>query len=457
MRTGLIITLILLFFASGCTTTESGVKAPFVPGEIPWYRNSKMIQVSSYDTTGGNNDRINIHPGQTAEILNVDGPGVITRIWITIDSRDPYFLRRILVRMYWDGEKNPSVEVPVGDLFGSGFGYNHYTARYTGMSSGGYYLYFPMPFREQARIEIVNETGQEIYAFYYQINYYRMEESLPSDTPYFHARWRRDIRTEGDSNFVALEAEGSGYYVGMNFNGQPYDGSLFYLEGDEMIYVDGEATPSIHGTGFEDYFTSGWYFQNGKYDAPYHGLVSLDQETGRVTAYRHHIPDAIPFERSIRVTYEHGHGNEAVADFSVTSYWYQTEPHRNYEPILKSALRIPLRRPVPVGAVDAQRLEIEGTAKTRTVDMSDFGADWLNHDQLEVRSSYSGATFSLTKPDAIEKAYDVHLYMTKGPQYGSLEIYSGGELLTTFDGYAAKTLPAEVVQLNNLKPVDDRL
>jgi hypothetical protein len=122
------------------------------PASLAVLKDAKMIQVSSYDTTGGNNDRINIHAGETAEIMNVEGPGMISRIWITIDSRDPDYLRRITLRMYWDEEAEPSVEVPVGDFFGNAFEYKHYTSRFLGMSSGGYYCYFPMPFNNSAKL-----------------------------------------------------------------------------------------------------------------------------------------------------------------------------------------------------------------------------------------------------------------------------------------------------------------
>lgn len=439
----------------GCSTTDDPTVAPFIPGEIPYQHNSKMVQVSSYDTTGGNNDRFNIHPGKKLELMDAQGPGVISRIWLTIDSRDPDYLRNILVRMYWDGEDKPSVEVPIGDLFGSGFKYKHYTAQLVGMSSGGYYLYFPMPFQERARIEVVNQSDQEVFGFYYHINYYKMNESLPDNTPYFHARWQRDIRTTDDNNFVALNAKGAGYFVGMNFNGQPYDSSLVYLEGDEMIYVDGEESPSIHGTGFEDYFTSGWYFKNGEYNAPYHGLVDLEQETGRVTAYRHHIPDAIPFRDSIKVTYEHGHGNEAVSDFTTTAYWYQTEPHANYDPIKKATLRAPLSRLVSVGAIEAQSLEIEGTLRSRVMNMSEYGPDWLGNDQLEVLE-FDGGSFSLVVNDAIEDAYTARLYMTAGPDYGNVNISQGGAEIS-FVGYSKTVEPREAITLNNIEADGDKL
>lgn len=430
---------------------------------MDYMEKGRLLQVSSYDTTGGNNDRINIHPGDTATIFRAEGPGVISRIWVTIDSRDPHFLRRILLRMYWDGEEDPSVEVPVGDFFGSGFEYRHHISEFTGMSSGGYYTFFPMPFHENARIEVVNQTGQEIYAFYYQVDWYELEEALPDRTPTFHARWKRDIRTGGDSNFVALEAEGAGYYVGTHFHGQSYGGGLGYLEGDEMFYVDGEAHPSIYGTGLEDYFTSGWYFQQGTYDAPYHGLVLKDDSAGRITAYRHHIRDAIPFSRSFRATFEHGHGNEDAVDFSTTAFWYQVEPHRPGEPIKEAGLRVPLRRPVPNGAYEAEELRVEGTAETRVARMSAYGSDWSGRRQLEAIGGAAtappgsgGETFTLVVPGLPEKAYRAEIYATRGPGYGDWRVRAAGRT-ASFEGYAETLTPAEPVVLRDLAPEGDTL
>ena len=140
----------------------------------------------------------------------MEGPGVIILIWITIDSRDPYFLRRILLRMYWDGEKNPSLEVPVGDFLGTGFGYKQYISQLVGMSSGGYFCYFPMPFNKSALIEVENQTRQEVYAFYYHIDYQKLEKSLDSEVAYFHAQWRRELPTVPPNNYTVLEAEGQG-------------------------------------------------------------------------------------------------------------------------------------------------------------------------------------------------------------------------------------------------------
>lgn len=453
-RSTIIILCLVMAFSSCKREEETSIANYLDPGHLPTLKDSRMYQVSSYDTTGGNNDRINIHAGKTAEIANIDGPGLISRIWITIDSRDPHFLRRILLRMYWDGEEEPSVEVPVGDFFGSGFQYKHHTPEYVGMSSGGYYSYFPMPFNKNARIEVVNETGEEIFAFYYQVNYHKLENELPENTAYFHAQWNRDIRTAYEGNYTVLEAEGEGHFVGLNFNGQPYNKSLFYLEGDEMIYVDGEKEPSTYGTGLEDYFTSGWYFKNGEFDAPYHGLTHMDS-IGRITAYRHHIMDPIPFKDSIKVTLEHGHGNEQAADFSTTAYWYQKEPHRKFRPIKKAGLRIPLQRPVPNGAVEAETLQVIG-ATQEVEDMSDYGSDWSGEKQLALNFD-NEEEVKLVIPDAIEKEYDLKLYMTQAPEYGNVEVSYKDTKKTRFDGYKSQITPAPAVELNGVKPENDSI
>ena len=127
------------------------------------------------------------------------------------------------------------------------------------------------------------------------------------------------------------EAKGTGHYVGCNMNMQgrrPF--SFWFLEGDEMIYVDDEQhPPAIHGTGTEDYFNAGWYFNKGTFSAPYHGLTIKDPIRSRISAYRFHIEDPIPFKKRIRVTIEHGGINDAPgSDYSSTAYWYQTEPHK---------------------------------------------------------------------------------------------------------------------------------
>src|ERR1035438_3348203 len=284
----LAIIIILLVSCNG--SNKADLEKLLAPGALPYLKASKLMQVSSYDTSGGNNDRISIPSGKTATILNATGPGVITRIWFSLDSKDPGMLRQILIRIYWDDENDPSVNVPFSDFFGCGFGYKSYTTPYLSMTSGGYTCFFPMPFEESARIQIVNESGQEIYGFYYQIDYQKVEGYISTDIGYLHAYWHRVIRTDYDSNYTILKTEGTGHIVGVNLNIQSYDGTFAFLEGNEKIYIDGERRPSIQGTGTEDYFSGGYYFNKGEFAGPYNGLILKDDSLGRIAAYRFHIP-----------------------------------------------------------------------------------------------------------------------------------------------------------------------
>ncbi|HOX29138.1 MAG TPA: DUF2961 domain-containing protein, partial [bacterium] len=267
---------------------------------LPFLKSYRTTQESSYDRTGGNEDYVSIEAGASATLADVKGAGCVSRIWITIASADLYILRRCVIRMFWDGETEPSVEAPIGDFFGVGFSqYRHFSSIPLGMTSGGYYCYFPMPFAKSARIEVENQSPKKITAFYYNIAFHKYESLKdPDKIAYFHARWRHE-KTMPGSNYTLLEATGAGHYVGCNMNMQgskPF--SLWFLEGDEMIYVDGEQhPPAIHGTGTEDYFNSGWYFNKGEFSAPYHGLTIKDHITPRVSAYRFHIPDPIPFKK----------------------------------------------------------------------------------------------------------------------------------------------------------------
>jgi len=451
MRTRIIFLGLSMLGISGPLFSQSVLDNILSPSRLPYLKDSKLIQISSHDTAGGNSDFITIADGKTATLAAIEGPGVVVQIWVTISSKDKYFLRRILLRMYWDGEEDPSVEVPIGDFFGTGFQYEQYVTPFVGMSSGGYYCYWPMPFQRSARIEAVNQTGQAISAFYYHIDYQKLSQPLEATAAYFHANWRRELRTKSKENYTILEAAGEGQVVGVNMSMQSYDGGLGYLEGDEMVYVDGEKEPSIYGTGTEDYFTSGWYFNHGEFAAPYHGLILKDDSLGRIAAYRFHVLDAIPFKQSILFTIEHGHANKEIADYSSTAYWYQKEPHKKFAQMLPPGLRIPLRVTVPNGAIEAESLQPENTTLvSRVEDMSAFGADWSNLKQLKVTAQKEGDAFTLAVP-AAEDRYDVSLYTTQGPEYGNVDILYEGKKVGEIKGYNSTTMPAGRSVLKDLK------
>jgi len=341
---------------------------------LPYPRRFRSRRASSYDRTGGNRDFITIERGARAVLMDARGAGVIRHIWVTIACGDEYHLRKILLRMYWDGEEMPSVEVPIGDFFGVGHAVaKHYVSLPLTMTCDrGFNSYFPMPFSDGARIEVENQCEVPVGAFYYNIDY-EEHERVEEELLRFHAQWRREnpakgvpetvsrgVNLTGDENYVILEAEGRGNYVGcaMSVHGLKPG---WWGEGDEMVFIDGEKwPPSIHGTGTEDYFNAAWGF-NREFYGPFHGFPLKGNEdwTGKHSMYRFHVEDPIAFEKSIRVTIEHGHANDRSDDISSVAYWYQTEPHKPFPPMPPAQERLPRELTLKELEYRVRRLEEE--------------------------------------------------------------------------------------------------
>ena len=193
-------------------------------GDLYLAKDGKLVQYSSTDPSGGNSDRRPIAPGESLTLVDHSGAGVIRRWWITIAPRNSVEIHRtLIVRCYWDGEKQPSVEVPVADFFGMGFGeWKDYISLPLNMASGGYNSYWPMPFRKSARIEVVNTGTVPIESFYYNIGI-RTYETLSEDALYFHAQFRK-TKTRTGQPVTILETTGRGHYVGTLLSMQPERG-----------------------------------------------------------------------------------------------------------------------------------------------------------------------------------------------------------------------------------------
>ena len=337
-------------------------------------KNTKRKRVSSFDRTGGNDDRLYIQPGETVVIADIKGAGIINHIWMTHQNgnfvEEKNSLRKVQLKMYWDGEENPSVLTPLGDFFGMGHGLckNFVSAPLQMSPQDGKALnsWWQMPFASGAKVEITNECDMQLILYFY-IDYEELE-SLPENTLRFHATWYRELPTQGhdekdfidhndwcfggnntsgEENYVVLEAKGKGHYCGCHINIHNLNTSNLWDwpgEGDDMIFVDGEAwPPNLHGTGTEDYVNMAWC-PTQEYSAPYHGLIlgGDDNWKGKITYYRYHILDPIMFERDIKVTIEHGHNNNRSDDWSSVAYWYQTEPHMPLKALPKVEDRLPI-------------------------------------------------------------------------------------------------------------------
>ena len=251
-----------------------------------------------------NGDARSIPPGGELVLADLEGPGVISHIWCTLSTRDIFHGRSHVLKIYYDDSDRPSVQVPLGDFFGVGHGAAaDYQSAVTSVSSHGRArsCYWKMPFHRRARVVVANDGTHRTDSFYFYVDWQK-HESLPEDTVYFHAQYVQENPTSAD-DFVLLDTKGRGHYVGTVLSCQQAEQGWFG-EGDDRFFVDGEAVPSLSGTGTEDYFGDAWGFR--RFETPYFGVPLWEGYLpgDRVTAYRWHIPDPVPFKKSLRVQME---------------------------------------------------------------------------------------------------------------------------------------------------------
>jgi Protein of unknown function (DUF2961) len=288
---------------------------------------------------------VTIQGSETFTLADIEGPGAIQHIWITVN---PSHWRRLVLRCYWDGEETPSVEVPIGDFFCNGWGEHSQVSSIpiAVNPSGGFNSYWEMPFRRHARITVENLSPEKIDGFFYQVTYALTE--VEEDRAYLHAQFRRSNPLPYGEVYTLLDGvRGKGQYVGtylawgVNNNGWWGEGEIkFFLDGDDEY-------PTICGTGTEDYFGGAWAFMVGgeykTYTTPYLGMPQILTGDGamrtqqRFGLYRWHVPDPIRFEDDLRVTiqalgWRAGHGGHErflplQDDIASTVWWYQAEPH----------------------------------------------------------------------------------------------------------------------------------
>ena len=332
-------------------------------------------RISSTDPSGANGDGSHSDPvkaGETRTLAEIEGPGILKDWWMTIATREPYHLKKCVLRIYWDGAAEPAVEAPVGDFFGLGLG-QYYVWESGPLAVGSQKALnsnFPMPFRRSAKITFTNEGEEALGALYYNIDWER-HATLPDDLAYFHAEYRqatpnkgttsewglnRDVNSlinlDGEHNYVFFETQGRGHYVGVTLSVLQNQGD-WWGEGDEMIFVDNMKKPAMTGTGSEDYFRGAWCyggcaispfgfsyptFADQRYGNPQNGG---DNRGAQWMVYRFHTDSPIPFKQSFKMTMEHGHANHRSDNWYSTAYWYQTSPTHPRAPLPPVAERIP--------------------------------------------------------------------------------------------------------------------
>lgn len=305
-------------------------------------RNMKSGQLTTFDNET-KQKAFPIQPGEKKILVHHDSPGIITRIWMTTsgwfwenwDVRkekwpDTTILKKLILRIYWDDNEFPSVEAPFGDFFGVGHcEYKHFVSKYLGMSSGGFYCYLPMPFNK-VKIEVENLHDESIPHVFLNANY-TSYEVLPENAGRLHCMYNAGTNAGSEPQYI-MKTKGKGHYVGCCVSMQSWlPNYLGYLEAPEYIFIDDnfeEKTPVIVGTGLEDYFNGGWYFRDGEFNAPLHGVPLKDPLRSMISMYRFHENDPIFFDKSLVMMFQSPRPPEHTREFkfSSTAYWYQQEP-----------------------------------------------------------------------------------------------------------------------------------
>jgi hypothetical protein len=280
-----------------------------------------------------NSGVINLAAGAAQTLVDIHGPRSLSSIKLRVPGVTPGqsvatdILNNVWLRIYWDDETNPSVFAPLGAFFAIGrFGFYETRSLAVGIdASDNLYVYFPMPFEKRAVVQLVSQRTVRSDNIVYEIKHKAFADSL-RNVGYFKTQFGFQSRNAGDGkDVVLLDTAGSGHLVGvvlsmqgrMDFN---------FLEGDERIFVDGSPTPAIHGTGVEDFFNGGWYFENGTFTLPLHGntFQATQNGYGKTAAYRFFLQDAIPFKKHLKVSIEHGGTNDADEDiWSLAFYYHQ--------------------------------------------------------------------------------------------------------------------------------------
>jgi hypothetical protein len=374
-----------------------------------------------------NDDSKRIMPGETLVLADLTGPGMVTHIWATVADNEYAWPRLLRLRVYYDGHKTPSVDAPLGDFFGVGHGYESELDSFMVRDSSfgrAKNSYWPMPFHKRCRITVTNEGNRYVLSFYYHVDY-REYSSLPADVGYFHAYYRQERPAVAGRNFQFLSIRGTGHYVGTVMSVIQAQDSWFG-EGDDLFYVDGAKYPQIYGTGSEDYFNDAWGLRVSF--GPWIGTPVAEGERvgSRLTGYRWHVPDPVPFTKSLWAGIEHsgwtsnpdGTVRSAFEErpdyFSSVAFWYQSGVNEGLAEPPYGEARLPLGNARQIAVEDSldQVTTEKGKASVQR------GVFW-GKDLLFFEALSAGARINVPIDVPETGRYEIVAQIAKAPDYGN--------------------------------------
>jgi Protein of unknown function (DUF2961)/HEAT repeats len=445
--------------------SAQSITGPIDPLHFSHQKDFKANRSSSSNARADSNDDSKRPiPGETITLADLQGPGVVTHIWLTIAANEYAWPRLMRLRVYYDGSAEPSVDAPVGDFFAVGLGFERpvKSLMIRNSSEGrARNSYWPMPFAKSCRITITNEGKRYVDNVYYHVDWEKLA-ALPPDTAYFHARYKQYLPAPADGKpYTFLDVKGRGFYAGTVLSVlQPEAG--WFGEGDERFYVDGEATASIVGTGSEDYFNDAWglHVVEGDYTG-----VTVADGTGlgtRMSAYRWHLIDPVPFQKSLRIDMEHlgwtfnqdGSVKSAFGErtdlISLVAYWYQDGVATGLPPVPYGSARLPQG--------NATQFEVESAIKDVKAEKgktSVFPDLFWSKDVLVFDAEGPGSRLEIPFDVAEDGDYELSTQVAQASNYGIytvlldgkppvapvLEHEPGADVRpqTQFDGYAYET------------------
>ncbi len=414
----------MLFAAIGAAQSPG---IPFDLSDLPRIKTFTAHRVSSDNPfVGSNDDSKRIMPGETLVMADLRGPGVVNHVWVTVADNEYAWPRLVRLRIYYDGKKTPSVDVPLGDFFGVGHGYERdLDSLPVRVSSFGRARnsYWPMPFRQSCKITATDEGNRPVTAFYYHVDWQK-HQSIPADAAYFHAYYRQERPAVSGKQYEFLNIKGTGHYVGTVLNViQAQVG--WFGEGDDLFYVDGARKPQIYGTGTEDYVNEAWGLRVSY--GPWTGTPVAEGERvgARLTGYRWHVPDPIPFTKSIWAGIEHTgwtynedgslrSGSEERPDyFSSTALWYQKGVNEDLPEPAYGEARLPLGNAQQIAVEDSLAEVTSEKGRASVQKEVDWGKDLLF---FEADGTGSRINVPLDIPE--KGRYEVLARIAQAPDYG---------------------------------------
>jgi hypothetical protein len=395
-----------------------------------------------------------IAPQSTATLCKLEGAGLVRSLKVKATSGDPKFLRKTLLLVNVDGKKTPNVYSPLGDFFLDPFGGEKAQSLLIGKADDMYYSYWVMPYSAGASVKIENDSSSPLQLSYEVV--YEPLDKLPDGMGRFFAWWHRQNPTIRSELFPILDAKGRGQWCGVSHAMQGMDEGLGFLEGDEMAWIDGRDNSYYNGTGTEDYFNGGWYFQRTG-SAPLYGCGVLNG-WGKCHAYRIQLTDLLPFQKTARIGIEHGVGNDVPADYAGVTYGYAGPGMtHSFKP---ATVFERLNRPTPARDVIEAENAFDPKSGGKVVS-DDASPVCYSSGRAVITSGGQGKSFTLFMNTPEAGAYRVKMAFEKGPNRGIAEVSVDGQIVgQSVDTYAMKTIPRQVVQVGltqDLTPGPHRL